>query len=60
MRSVEFRGSSLGRIRMGDVKGGGIVDDGVEGSSGDLLSHSFIRTWTHKGKRTCDKPQRKL
>jgi hypothetical protein len=41
---------------MGDVKGTGMVDDGIEGSSGDLLSHSFIRTWTHKGKRTCENP----
>jgi hypothetical protein len=40
---------------MGDVKGTGMADDGTEGrSSGDLLSHSFIRTWTNKGKRTCE------
>jgi len=58
MRSVGLRGRSLGRKSMGDVKGAGIV--GVVGSSGDLLSHSFIRTWTHKGKRTCEKPQRML
>jgi hypothetical protein len=45
---------------MGDVKGGGTVDDGVEGSSGDLLSHSFIRTWAYKGKQTCKKTPQKV